>query len=74
MTERYLNDLTKRMFLESSVIPMFMDYPRKHAEWPNSKVEKYEKNIIRMFHDPSYSDYVDAFELRPKSGEVYVAE
>lgn len=40
-------------------------------DWPDSKKDRYERNIVGFFHDTTYTDPLGTFTLMVKSGEVY---
>lgn len=52
-----------------------MDYPSsKLSQWSNAKISLYTENIVRMFYDNKYVDYLTSFIGMVKKGEVYSYE
>ncbi len=47
-----------------------MDYPKRQEAWTDAKKLKYEKNLMRVFWDVNYTDYLCSFTLMVKTGEV----
>lgn len=55
------------------MVGTFHDYVQ-NQEWTTAKKDKYTKNIIRIFFDKSYDDYIGTFTAMVKSGEIYSTE
>lgn len=66
----FLTEVSDEMNAMDPESKNIMDYPKAHTEWSKTKVRKYEENLVRMFYDENYNDYLGCFELMVKSGEV----
>jgi len=47
-----------------------MDYPKSQDTWSDAKKLTYETNLMRVFGDLKYDDYLETFTLMVKGGEV----
>lgn len=51
-----------------------LDYPKGQESFSEAKKNLYERNLTRMLYDPKYTDYLGAFLMMPKAGEVYYTD
>lgn len=47
-----------------------MNYPKGQDTWSDTKKMTYETNLLRVFGDVKYNDYLECFTFMVKTGEV----
>lgn len=71
MTGNFFDTLLSRILTDNPEPQTYlMDYPKGQESWSDSKKLRYEKNLMRVFWDAGYTDYLCSFILMVKSGEV----